>query len=118
MDAEQLRKFCLSLPHVTEDIKWEHNLCFLIGGKMFAVGGIDNVPFTVSFKVRDEEFDEMIQHDHIIPAPYLARHKWVFIEEPDTLTIEEWKGYLNQSYELIKAKLPKKVLRDLGSEHE
>lgn len=113
MDIDRLRKFCLSLPHVTEDIKWEHNLCFLIGGKMFAVGGIDNDPFTVSFKVKEEEFEEMIQRECIIPAPYLARAKWVFIEEPDTLSKEEWEGYLRQSYELIKRKLPKRVLKTL-----
>ena len=114
MNIEHLRKFCLSLSHVTEDIKWEHDLCFSIGGKMFCVGGIDNDPFTVSFKVKAEEFEELVQSEDISPAPYLARYKWVFIEQPDRLTIAEWEHYLRQSYEMIKEKLPKKVLGDWG----
>lgn len=114
MNIESFREFCLSLPHVTEDIKWEHNLCFMIGGKMFTVGGIDNDPFTVSFKVPPEQFEELINTEHIIPAPYLARAKWVYIKQPDRLTKSEWEHYICQSYELIKSKLPKKVLKELN----
>src|ERR1700687_4728867 len=32
-----VRAFCLSLPHVTEDIQWEDNLLFRIAKKMFCV---------------------------------------------------------------------------------
>jgi len=37
MDIEQVRKFCLSLPHVTEKVQWGNDLLFCIGGKMFVV---------------------------------------------------------------------------------
>ena len=37
MDIEKLRAICKALPAVTEDIKWEHDLVFSIGGKMFCV---------------------------------------------------------------------------------
>ena len=36
MNIEQLRKFCLSFPGATEDIKWGNDLCFCVGKKMFA----------------------------------------------------------------------------------
>ena len=32
MAIDQLRKYCLSLPAVTEDVKWENNLVFSVGG--------------------------------------------------------------------------------------
>ena len=58
MDIENLRDMCRALPAVTEDIKWGHDLCFSVAGKMFCVAGLEG-PLTVSFKVKDDEFDEM-----------------------------------------------------------
>ena len=113
MNVETLREFCNSLPSVTEDIKWQMDLCFLIADKMFCVTGLDG-PFTVSFKVRDEEFQEMSERPGIMPAPYVARYKWVLVEGGNTLTEKEWEHYIRQSYELIKAKLPRKTARALG----
>ncbi len=112
MNAEELRDFCLSLPHVTEDVKWGNDLCFLIGDKMFCVTGLEG-PFGASFKVTDEEFEELVERDGLIPAPYLARYKWVFTDKGDSLTHEEWTRYISQSYNLVKSKLPKNVLSKL-----
>jgi hypothetical protein len=32
---------------------------FSVGGKMFCVAGLNQVPVSASFKVRDDEFEEM-----------------------------------------------------------
>ena len=72
MDIETVRSYCLSLPAATEDIKWGQDLCFSVAGKMFCVAGLEG-PLTVSFKVRDEEFDEMADSPGMRPAPYVAR---------------------------------------------
>jgi predicted DNA-binding protein (MmcQ/YjbR family) len=114
MDIEQLRAFCKTLPHTTEDVKWGNDLCFLIGGKMYCVTGL-TPPFKLSFKVRDDEFDEAASSPGFIPAPYLARYKWVLLEEPQRLKNKEIEHYVRQSYELIKGKLPKKMLKELES---
>ncbi|HLP20472.1 MAG TPA: MmcQ/YjbR family DNA-binding protein [Chitinophagales bacterium] len=112
MDLEALRNYCNSLPHVTEDVKWEHDLCFLIGGKMFCVTSF-NSPLKVSLKVSDEEFEELSSRDGIIPAPYLARYKWVYIQKETAFTKKQWEHYIKQSYELVRSKLPKKILKEL-----
>jgi predicted DNA-binding protein (MmcQ/YjbR family) len=113
MNIESLREYCLSLPHVTEDVKWGADICFSIGGKMFCVSGF-NTPLHASLKVTDEEFDEMSQRKGIIPAPYLARYKWILISDDEaTLSDKQWKHYISQSYEVIKSKLPKKILKEL-----
>jgi predicted DNA-binding protein (MmcQ/YjbR family) len=104
------------LPAVTEDVKWGHDLCFSIGNKMFLVIGLDNSPTTSSFKVTDEEFEEMSSRDGFIPAPYLARYKWVHTDNINRLTKKEWQYYIKQSYELIKSKLPKKIIKQSGIE--
>jgi len=109
MDIETLREICKDLPHVTEDVKWGNDLCFLIGEKMFCVTGFEK-PMTVSLKVTDEEFHELSNSPDIIVAPYVGRYKWILIEDVSRFTVEEWKHYIAQSYNLVKAKLPKKVL--------
>ncbi|MFN8285379.1 MAG: MmcQ/YjbR family DNA-binding protein [Chitinophagales bacterium] len=114
MDIEEIRTFCLNLPDVQEDVKWGHDLCFLIGGKMFCVTGF-SADSGVSLKVRDEEFEELSSSEGIIPAPYLARHKWIYIKPRSRFKRKEWEHYISQSYELIKSKLPAKVRQGIGS---
>ena len=115
MDIESLREFCRGLPGVTEDVKWDHDLCFSVAGKMFCVASLEP-PLTVSFKVRDEEFGELAGSPGMRPAPYVARYKWVQVEDPDRLGRKEWEHYVRQSYELIRSKLPKKLARQHGLE--
>ena len=113
MDIEFIRKHCTSLKGVTEDVKWDHDLVFSIGGKMFCVVGLD-LPFGCSFKVSDEEFEELSTTSGFIPAPYMARAKWVKVDSEGRLTQAQWKKYLLQSYDLVKAKLTKKQKQELG----
>ena len=114
MDIESLRSLCHKLPGVTEDIKWGNDLCFCIADKMFCVAGLQT-PTSVSFKVKDEEFDEMSSRPGMEPAPYVARYKWVLVTDMNKLTKKQWEHYVRQSYELVKSKLPKKTLKDLGA---
>lgn len=113
MNLDTLRDFCRMLPAVTEDIKWGHDLCFSVAGKMFCVAALDG-PLSVSFKVKDDEFDELSSSPGIRPAPYVARYKWVLVEDVNRLNRKEWEHYITQSYDLVKAKLPKKVARQHG----
>ena len=114
MTLEDIRTLCLSLPAVTEDIKWGHDLCFSVGAKMFCVCGVEP-PHGASFKVTEEEFEEMAARNGFIPAPYMARNKWVQAQELDALSHSEWAYYLRQSYELVKAKLPAKVRKEIDA---
>ena len=115
MDIEILRSVCLSLPAVTETVKWSNDLCFCIGEKMFCVSSLEP-PHTFSFKVTDAEFDELAGSEGFMPAPYLARAKWVLVTDPSKLSRRDLTNYLQQSYDLVKAKIPKKQLKDLGIE--
>jgi len=108
MDIEDIQAICKKLPATTEDIKWGHDLCFSIGGKMFLVTSADETPTSASFKVADEDFDELSERKGFKPAPYMARHKWVWVENINLVNKKEWKQLAQNSYELVKAKLPKK----------
>jgi len=111
VNVEQLRKLCLSFPGATEQIQWGDDLLFKVGGKMFAITPLIPAPVCLSFKTTDENFAELTERPGIIPAPYLARAKWVALESRDALSVPELEQLLRESYELVLAKLPKK-LRD------
>ena len=113
MYIEILRSICSKFPGVTEDVKWGNDLCFCIGGKMFCVTSLEP-PHTFAFKVTDEEFDEIAESEGFEPAPYLARAKWVLVTDSSRLNKKDLKNYLQQSYEMIKSKISKKQLKELG----
>ena len=116
MAVEWVRHFCLALPHATETVQWGNDLVFKIGGKMFAVLALDPGPHCMSFKCTPEEFAELVERPGIIPAPYLARAQWVALESPDALSATEIKRLLQSAYDLVRAKLPKKVVAELAAE--
>ena len=114
MDIEALSELCKSFKAVTTDIKWEDHLCFNIGSKMFFIVSLENIPTTASFKTIDNDFEELIELEGFKPAPYLARYKWVFVDDVTRLTEDQWKLYIEKSYRAIAAKLPKKLQRELN----
>ncbi|HKW64336.1 MAG TPA: MmcQ/YjbR family DNA-binding protein [Candidatus Acidoferrum sp.] len=115
MDAEWLRKLCLSFPGTTEQIQWGYDLLFKVGGKMFAITPLEPAPVCLSFKASPETFAELTERQNIIPAPYLARAQWVALQTRDAVPHEELAGLLRESYEMILAKLPKKMQEAIAS---
>jgi predicted DNA-binding protein (MmcQ/YjbR family) len=109
MEIEDIQDICKKLSGVTEDIKWEHDLCFCVGEKMFCVVSLDQKPVSASFKVLDTEFDSMSSRAGFKPAPYVAKYKWVLMDDINRMSKKDWKHYVTQSYELVKSKLPKKI---------
>jgi predicted DNA-binding protein (MmcQ/YjbR family) len=113
MNVEELRAYCLAFPAVTEDIKWDNDLCFSVGGKMFCVASLES-PLRISFKVKDDEFDELSMREGFIPAPYMARAKWVSVTDSSVLKTKEWQTLVAQSHDLVKQRLTKKLRKELG----
>jgi len=114
MNIEQLRKYCLSFPGATEDIKWGNDLCFCVGAKMFCVTGADSISGALSIKCTPEKFAELIEREGIDPAAYVGRYKWVHIAKPDAVTPVELKTLIEKSYQLVFDKLPATVKKAIG----
>jgi len=113
MDIEGLRRFCLSLPYATEGVQWDNDLLFRVGGKMFAVASLDVTPTRVSFKCTPEKFAELIEQEDITPAAYMARIHWVTLHRLDALDEHETESLIRESYEMVWAKLTKKLRKEL-----
>lgn len=111
---EDIQSLSKKLKGVTEDIKWENHLCFNVGGKMFIITAPDEVPPSASFKVSDEEFDKLSSRAGFMPAPYLARHKWIRIDDISLLSKKQWEFYASEAYLLVASKLPAATRKKLG----
>lgn len=113
MNIDSIRKYCLSLAHATEDIQWGNDLLFRISGKIFAGLSLEP-PHSLMFKCTPEKFEELIEVDGIIPAPYMARNKWVMLERLDALRDSELKVLVKDSYGMIFSNLTKKAQAELS----
>jgi predicted DNA-binding protein (MmcQ/YjbR family) len=111
--VEWIRSVCLALPGATEQVQWGNDLVFKVGAKMFAVTCLEPAPVWLSCKTSPERFAELIERSGIIPAPYLARAKWVALQSDCTMGRNELKALLRDSYNLVVAGLPKKIRESL-----
>jgi predicted DNA-binding protein (MmcQ/YjbR family) len=106
MNTDTIREFCLAFPQASENLQWGDDLCFKVGGKIFAMLGLDNP--RLCFKCVPETFAELIEREDIHPAPYVGRYKWVMLDRLDAVRWDELRELIRQSYEMVAAKAPKK----------
>jgi predicted DNA-binding protein (MmcQ/YjbR family) len=114
MNVDWLRQVCLAFPGATEQIQWGNDLLFKVGGKMFAATPLEPAPVCLSFKASPENFPELTERPNIIPAPYLARAQWVALQSRDAVPLDELAQLLWESYDLVAARLPKKIRDSLS----
>lgn len=114
MTLEDIQRLCLSFPGVQESIKFEHHLCFTVGGKIFILTSPDDVPPTACIKVEPETFEMLAEREGFKQAPYFAKKQWIWMDNLNRLQPSEWKSLLETAYRLIVAKLPVKQRKELG----
>jgi predicted DNA-binding protein (MmcQ/YjbR family) len=104
MNFDALRSLCLSLPHSSENLQWDDQLCFKVGAKIFAMVSLSSVPQRLIFKCDPEEFLELIENVGVVPAPYVGRYKWVMLESLDALPNSEIDSCIRKSYTMVAAR--------------
>jgi predicted DNA-binding protein (MmcQ/YjbR family) len=117
MNPTELENMCGAWAGVTSGVKWEDDLVFSVAGKMFTVlclRGPDRE--RISFKVDPERFLELTDQLGIVPAHYMARAFWITITEPERFTQKQMEAFIRHSYELVRAKLTKKMQATLAAQ--
>jgi predicted DNA-binding protein (MmcQ/YjbR family) len=114
MTIEDIQGICKKYRGVTQDIKWEDHLCFNVGGKMFLITAPDDVPISASIKVSDEAFEQLSNQEGFMPAPYLARYKWIWMDDINRLSKKAWENYIAMAYNLVGSRLPARVRKQIG----
>lgn len=97
--------YCQSLPAVTTEKKWDNELRFFVGEKLFCMISLDP-PHRVSFKCTPNQYHQLIAKRGIVPAPHLARYHWVQLQREDIMPAPELEHFLHDAYDLILGSLP------------
>lgn len=114
MDQQLLIDWVGYWPGVSHEIKWQDDLAFMVGGKMFlryCFQGKNRGQ--CSFKVEDGRLLEFTDRPHIVPAPYLARTHWISLLPGCAMASSEKQALIRCSYELVRTRLTKAAQRAL-----
>lgn len=116
MTRDEFDVYCGSLKATTHVVQWGGASVWKVGGKIFALcshwGPVDRD--CISFKCADHSYQLLCELPGVVPAPYLARGKWVQVQTDETLTDEHIKSYIADAHAIIASKLTKKMQRELG----
>ncbi len=112
MTNDAIRDHCLSLPHVTEVVRWEGHLLFKVGGKMFAIIELDG--HSCSFRCTPDRYAELVEMQDIVRTSHnMWKYQWVTAETLDALEDRDFRELLTESYGIVRATLPAKVRTEL-----
>ncbi|MDA3867203.1 MAG: MmcQ/YjbR family DNA-binding protein [Salinivirgaceae bacterium] len=115
MNVEDLRNYCLSKKHVTEEFPFDDvTLVFKVAGKMFALIGLDHVDLSIALKC-DPERAQVLRSTHsaIGPAYHMSKTHWNGVRIDGTLKPEFVHELIDHSYELVVSKLSGKLKKEL-----
>lgn len=113
MDIEQIRIYCLSLPHVTEDTGLgEEYLLFRVMNKIFACYGFERDNYFVLKCNPDYAVDLRDKHPEITSAWHWNKKYWNQIDLHGTLSDRMIKSLINHSYGEVVKKLPKRTVSE------
>lgn len=116
MDIEQVRNYCLSKPHTTEDMPFgPEYIVFRIGGKIFCCLALvlGNV---VQLKWNPDEFDEVLDKYSYVSQGWhwhkrhMIQFDLVGAHIPDAVA----KDLIDRAYDYVRGGLPKKIQRQLN----
>jgi predicted DNA-binding protein (MmcQ/YjbR family) len=111
MNIESFREYCLSKPGTTESFPFdEQTLVFKVINKMFALTGLERVPFAVNLKCDPERAIELRgEYDDIQPGYHMSKKHWNTINCEGEVSEKFIKELIDHSYDLVWNSLPKKV---------
>ena len=108
--------YCRRFKATEHVVQWGGASVWKIGGRIFAIcsrWGAGKHP-KISFKCSDLSYRLLSEQPDIVPAPYLARAKWVQLENDDAMDDQDLKAYIEAAYFIIMAKLTKAKRKELG----
>ena len=111
MDLAEFREYCLSKPSTTEGTPFGPDvLVFKVGGKMFALATLEDVPTTVNLKCDpDLALDLRDRYEQVRPGYHMNKKHWNTVEIEGGIPAVELRRMIDHSYDLIIKNLPKAV---------
>ncbi|WP_299605483.1 MmcQ/YjbR family DNA-binding protein [uncultured Aquimarina sp.] len=115
MDIEAFRAYCLSKKGVTEEFPFdETTLVFKVMGKMFALTGLERLPFSVNLKCDPDKSLELREyHPEIEPGYHMSKKHWNTVNFSGSLATHMLCELIDHSYDLVVNGLTKKAKQEL-----
>ena len=109
MDLETFREYCLTKSGATEGTPFgADTLVFKVGGKIFALASLDDIPPRVNLKCDPERaLDLRDRFEEVQPGYHMNKKHWNTVELSGAIPDAELRGMIDHSYELVAARLPK-----------
>ena len=109
MNIETFREYCLSKPAATEDTPFgPDDIVFKVGGKMFALAALDEVPPAVNLKCDpDLALELRDRYEQVRPGYHMNKKHWNTVVLDGVIPEREITKMIDDSYELVVQSLPK-----------
>ena len=116
MTRSEFDAYCGTLTGTSHVVQWGDASVWKVGGKIFAICSRwgDGEGPRIAFKCSDLAYDILIEQPGIIPAPYLARAKWVQVESAEAMSDEDIRDYIAAAHSIVAAKLSRARRQELG----
>src|SRR5438876_5808944 len=113
MDLAQFREYCLGKADAIEDLPFGPDvLVFKVGGKMFALAALDEVPPTVNLKCDpDLALDLRDRYERVSPGYHMNKKHWNTVEIESGIPDAELRKMIDHSYDLVANSLPKSTAK-------
>ena len=108
MDLELFREYCLSKPGTTEDMPFGEDVLVLrVGGKMFALAPLDEVPATANLKCDpDLALELRDRYEQVRPGYHMNKKHWNTVEIDSGISDADLRKMIDHSYDLVVKRLP------------
>jgi predicted DNA-binding protein (MmcQ/YjbR family) len=115
MDLEKFREYCLAKRGATEGTPFgEDVLVFKVGGKMFALAALDEVPARVNLKCNpDLALELRDRYEQVRPGYHMNKKHWNTVEIEGGIPAAELRRMIDHSYELVFKSLTKPAQKKL-----
>jgi predicted DNA-binding protein (MmcQ/YjbR family) len=103
MDLAEFREYCLSKPGASEETPFGPDvLVFKVGGKIFALAALGEVPPTVNLKCDpDLALDLRDQYEQVRPGYHMNKKHWNTVELQSGIPSVELRIMIDHSYDLV-----------------
>lgn len=115
MNIEDLRLFCLALPHTSEGFPFdEDTLVFKVAGKMFCLASLQESD-RINLKCDPELAIQLReQYPCVLPGYHMNKKMWNTVILDDSVTRKTLEQWILHSYNQVVSGLPKKTQKELG----
>jgi len=108
MNIESFREYCLKKPAATESTPFgPDNIVFKVGGKMFALAALEEVPPAANLKCDpDLALELRDRYEQVQPGYHMNKKHWNTVVLDGVIPEKEIRKMIDHSYDLVVRSLP------------